>query len=145
MPLTSLPVLDKESSTYSESSDADFEPCQSKGIPHLITQEDLNDLVQDLYLSKGKSELLGSCLQQGNLLSPGTKVSFYHQRSKHSSGFFSTDGELCYCNDIPALFESIAIIYDPNDLRLLIDSSKKSIKAFLLLNGNTLQSVPVAY
>ena len=121
MPPASLPILDEESSTCSESSDTHFKPCQNKGIPHLITQEDLNDLVRNLNLSKGKSELLGSRLQQSNLLSPGTKVSFYRQKSKRSSNFFSTDGEICNC----------------------IDGSKKSYKAVFLHNGNILSSVPV--
>ena len=66
-------------------------------------------------------------------------------RSKRSSNFFSTDGQLGYCNDIPELFESIDINYDPDDWRLFIDSSKESIKAVLLHNGNILPSVPVAY
>ena len=85
----------------------------------MITQEDLNDLlVRDLNLSKGKSELLGSRLQQWNLLSSETKVSFYHQRSKALSVYLtSTDGEICYYNDIPAVFKSIGINYNPDDKR----------------------------
>ena len=58
MPSVSLPILDEEPSTCSKSSDTDFQPCQSKGVPHLITQKDLNDLVRDLNLSKSKNELL---------------------------------------------------------------------------------------
>ena len=50
MPPASLPILDKESLTCFESSGADFEPCQNKGIPHLITQEDLNNLVRNLFI-----------------------------------------------------------------------------------------------
>ena len=147
MPPTSLSILDEEYLTSSESSGADFEPCQIEGIPYLITQEDLNDLVRDLNLSKGKSELLGSRLQQWNLLSSGTKVSFYDQRSKtkRSSNFFSTDGEICYYNDIPAVFESIGINYNPDDWRLFMDVFKESIKAVLLHKENILLSVPVAY
>ena len=46
-------------------------------MPNLITLEVLYDLVWDLNLSKGKSELLGSFgLLQWNLLSPGAEVSF---------------------------------------------------------------------
>ena len=55
MPPASLPILGKESSTCSKSSGAHFKLCQSKGMPHLITLEDLYDLVWDLNLSKGKS------------------------------------------------------------------------------------------
>ena len=76
MPPASPAILDEKSLTYFESSGVIFEPCQSKGIPHLITQEDLNNLVRDLNLSKSKSELLGSRLQLWNLPFHGTKVSF---------------------------------------------------------------------
>jgi len=36
--------------------------------PHILIQEELNDLVRDLELSKSKAELLGSRLKQRNLL-----------------------------------------------------------------------------
>ena len=52
-------------------------------LPHLITQEELNDLVRDLSLSKEKAEILGSRLQEWNLLQEGTKIS--HFRDRHSS------------------------------------------------------------
>ena len=104
----------------------------------------MNDLVRDLNLSKDKSELLASRLQQWNLLTFGTKVTFYRQRSKDLSNLFSADSELCYCNNIPGLFESIGINYDPNDCRLFVDSSKESRKAVLRHNENILPSVPVA-
>ncbi|KAK4880623.1 hypothetical protein RN001_008769 [Aquatica leii] len=45
--------------------------------PHLLTQSELNDLVRDLQLPKTKSELLGSRLQQWNLLEKGVKISSY--------------------------------------------------------------------
>ena len=43
--------------------------CQDDNYaPQLFFQEDLNDLVRDLALSKEKAELLASRLQQNNLL-----------------------------------------------------------------------------
>ena len=41
-----------------------------------FNQEELNDLVRDLALSKAASELLASRLYQKNLLAPFTKVYF---------------------------------------------------------------------
>ena len=61
-----------------DDTDLDFQPTESH--PHLITQPELNDLVRDLNLSKHQSELLGSRLQQWNLLAHGTKISVYRDR-----------------------------------------------------------------
>ncbi len=47
--------------------DPDFDQ-ESSSEPHLITQSELHDLVRDLELTKNKAELLGSRLQQWNLL-----------------------------------------------------------------------------
>ena len=124
---------------------ADFKPCQSNNIQHLITQDDLNDLVWNLNLSKGKSKVLESRLQHWKLFSPGTKISFYLQSSMRSSNFFSIDGKLCYCNDIRALFESIGINYDPDDRKLFVDGFKESIMDSSVHNGNILLSISVAY
>ena len=56
---------------------------QKTNLPHFITQEELNDLVRDLSLSKEKAEILGSGLQEWNLLQEETKIS--HFRDHHSS------------------------------------------------------------
>jgi hypothetical protein len=56
------------------------------------------------------------------------------------------EGELVYCCDIPNLIQNLlASSYDPEEWRLFIDSSKRSLKAMLLNNGNELASVPVAH
>ena len=76
-----LPELKGKSSENSENSSCDsdgtFQLSQEATKPHLISQEDLNDLVRDLNLTKSNSELLASRLQQWNLLAPDTKVTFY--------------------------------------------------------------------
>ena len=38
--------------------------------------------MRDLYLSKEKAEVLGSRLQQWNLLEPGTTISFFRNRNQ---------------------------------------------------------------
>ena len=53
--------------------------------------------------------------------------------------------DLCFCNDIAELFEQLEIPYDSTNGRRFLDAFKKSIKSVLLHNGNTLQSVPIAY
>jgi hypothetical protein len=55
--------------------------------------------------------------------------------------FFSQDGELVYCNDIPGLVTMFNIQHDASEWRLFIDSSKRSFKAVLLHNGNKYESL----
>ena len=45
--------------------------------PYWITQEDLNDLARDLYLSKQQSELLSSRLKQWNLVQEDVRISSF--------------------------------------------------------------------
>ena len=52
---------------------------------------------------------------------------------------------LCYCTDIQGLFQNIGIVYSASDWRLFIDSSKQSLKAVLLYNGNVYPSIPIAH
>ncbi|KAK4887859.1 hypothetical protein RN001_004130 [Aquatica leii] len=59
--------------------------------PHLLTQSELNDLVRDLQLPKTKSQLLGSRLQQWNLLEKGVQISSYRTRQATLKCLFSED------------------------------------------------------
>lgn len=113
--------------------------------PHLIKQSELNDLVRDLGLSKQQSELLGSRLQEWNLLAKGAKVTVFRKRHMTLSSFFDMQDCMCFCTDILGLMNEIGISHNPTDWRLFIDSSKFSLKAVLLHNGNQKPSVPVAH
>jgi hypothetical protein len=53
-----------------------------------ITQEELNDLIRDLDLPKSKAELLGSRLQQWNLLKENVRISVYRKRHEDLVHFF---------------------------------------------------------
>ena len=50
--------------------------------PHWITQEDLNDLARDLYLSKQQSELLASRLKQWNLVKEDVRITSFRNQNK---------------------------------------------------------------
>ena len=50
--------------------------------PHWITQEDLNDLARDLYLSKQQSKLLASRLKQWNLVQESVRITSFRNRKK---------------------------------------------------------------
>lgn len=113
--------------------------------PHLLTQLELNDLIRDLELPKSKSQLLGSRLQQWNLLEKGVKISTYRTRQSTLKLNFSEDEGLVFCPNSNALMTELKMPCDPDKWRLFIDSSKTSLKVVLLANGNELPSVPVAY
>ncbi|EZA55104.1 hypothetical protein X777_05359 [Ooceraea biroi] len=56
--------------------DGRFEESTFSSKPHSLTQNDLNDLVRDLNLSKRQAELLGSRMRNWNLLHRDTKMLF---------------------------------------------------------------------
>ena len=59
--------------------------------------------------------------------------------------FYSQEENACFCNDISGLMQEIDCCYDPSKWRLFIDSSKASLKAVLLHNGNEKPLIPVAH
>ncbi|GBL79855.1 hypothetical protein AVEN_28921-1 [Araneus ventricosus] len=113
--------------------------------PQSFSQSELNDLVRDLGLSKDGVELLGSRLKNKKLLSPGTSFSWYRHRKKEFTQFFSKEGNLVSCNDVQGLKKCFDIEYDPSEFRVFIDSSKTSLKAVLLHNGNSFASLPLGH
>jgi len=53
--------------------------------------------------------------------------------------------DLGACTGIDGLMQTLSINHNPLDWRLFIDSSKLSLKAVPLHNGNTLPSAPVGH
>ena len=90
----------------SDSTGSEYEP-EENLKPILFSQEQLNDLIRDLALSKQKSELLVSRLQESNLLQKDVLVSLYRKGSTDLSTVFRVDGPLSYCCDITSLFENL--------------------------------------
>lgn len=113
--------------------------------PKTFTQAELNDLIRDLNLSKDKAELLASRLKQKHLLARDVNITYYRKRNLNMTTFFNVDGSLSYCQDIDGLFNSLSQVHDPSEWRLFIDSSRRSLKAVLLHNGNLKPSIPVAH
>ncbi|GBL88944.1 hypothetical protein AVEN_159031-1 [Araneus ventricosus] len=119
---------------------------EKPSIPQRFNQHELNDLTRDLNLSKEASELLASRFNDKNLLEQGTKIIFYRSREKCLLPFFSQEDNLVFCHEIRGLMEKIGLPeYFPDDWRLFIDSSKRSLKCVLLHNGNKSVSIPIAH
>ena len=140
------------SSTSSEDDDADFEvdtQCSSKD-PHFPNQNELDDLIRDLGLTKAKAEILFSRLKEWNVLAPSCKIPKPRKRHVTFANFYamfsdSDQPSFCYCTDIQGLFQEIGIAYSASYWRLFIDSSKRSLKAVLLHNGNVYPLIPIAH
>jgi len=69
----------------------------------------------------------------------------YCKRYEDLVHFFKMERGLVACTDIDGLMQTLNINHIPLDWRLFIDSSKLSLKAVLLHNGNTLPSIPVGH
>jgi len=127
--------------TVYESYDVDFE----EGRTHLISQGDLDDLVRDLYLSKEESELLASRVGEWNLLQNCTTTPHFRYRHKELATYYKLENDICFCTDVNGLMRNLGCEYVPDQWRLFIDSSKASLKAVLVHNGNEKPSVPIAH
>jgi hypothetical protein len=78
----------------STSKDHEFAHNVMSAEPQRITQNDLNDLVRDQELPKGKAELLASRVQQWHLLVDNVKVLASRSRQKRVAQFFKKEGTL---------------------------------------------------
>ena len=104
--------------------------------PHILILDELNDFVRDLELSKSKADLPVSRLKQWNLLEKNVRISSFLSRQQHLVPFFRNEDDLVFCYDVGGLMNALGIKHDPQEWRLFIDSSKLSLKAVLLHNGN---------
>lgn len=118
-------------------------------IPHLITQSDFNDLKRDSNISTRSAEIIGSRLQQWNLVAPDFRVTSAQKRqiAADFDDCFSLHEEknIAYCHDVNGLFSAIGHPHVPKEWRFFIDSSTESLKGVLLHNGNSYPSVPIVY
>lgn len=129
--------------------DMDFEDdtgsCSNSG-PQCFNQEELNDLVRDLGLSKEMSQVLASRLKEKNLLEQGTKITFYRKREYGLLQYFKVESGLVYCHDVSGLLNAMGMpSYNSNEWRLFLDSSKSSLKCVLLHNTNFYGSIPIGH
>jgi hypothetical protein len=112
---------------------------------HFVNQQELNDLVRDIKLSKNDAELLASRMRQWHLLNKDVRVCSFRNRSDEFIKFFTVSQELCFCINVDDLFKALGHIHVTSNWRLFVDSSKSGLKAVLLSTGSTLPSLPVGY
>lgn len=117
--------------------------------PQQITEEEMDNIVADLALSKGRSEKLARILKRKNVLAPDARVTKYRKRQQDFQNLYFINGEktYAYC-DNPSLLMLAMFTnhpYDAAEWRLFIDSSKNSLKVVLLHVRNKVPSIPLAY
>jgi len=78
-------------------------------------------------------------------MEPSERISVYRKRHEDLVHFFKMERGPVACTDIDGLMQTLIINHNPPDWRLFIDSSKMSLKALLLHNGNTLPSIPFGH
>jgi len=129
---------------FNETDDgSDYE--ENMSTSQQFSQEELNDLVRDLKLSKQASELLASRLKEKKCLQVGAKISAFRSREAKLLPYFIEDEYIVYCNNIPGLVTEMGVEFRAEDWRLFIDSSRRSLKCVLLHNGNHYPSLPIAH
>lgn len=69
----------------------------------------------------------------------------FRTRHEQLEPYFRKEDDLVFCSDVDSLMNALGIKHDPQEWRLFIDSSKLSLKAVLLHNGNRLPSIPVGH
>ena len=139
-----LPYLDvSDDEERSDSNDADFE-IHEDSVRRGFDQHELNDLARDLGISKKTSEIPASRLNEKNILEQGVKVSYFRTRESTFLQYFRSDSGFVFCHDIPCLLKEIGLsICNPNEWRMFIDSSKRSLKCVPLHNSNLFGAVPL--
>ena len=73
-----------------------------------------------------------------------TLVCSYRGRRDEFKDFFSQEDGVKFCNVVCSVMEVLGHEYNPDQWRMFINSSKISLKVFLLHNGNRFPSFPLA-
>lgn len=65
-----------------------------------LCQEELSDWIRDLELTKEKSELLASRMQQKGFLSKDVNITYYRTRHERFEKYFQKQENISFCNDL---------------------------------------------
>ena len=98
-----------------------------------------------LAISKKLVELITSRLSRKHVWESVTKVSFYWHKDKEFRGYFK---KIAYIRALTSDNSCQNLVFHPmtyDELRLFIDSSKRSLKCVLLRNGKLYGSISTGY
>ena len=96
------PQPDCSSSDSSPKDQIDSANCSfaDSNAPKLFTQQQLNDLVRNLDLSKQKAAVLGQTLYDLNLLGPDCIFTYFRDRHQDYAKYFEEEDSVTFCKDI---------------------------------------------
>lgn len=143
--------IEYDDDEYNDEDEEQYLPhSENRGAPELFTWAEFNDCARDLGLAKDGMEYLASIFKKKNLFAEKIKISSCRNREKGCRQYFKSEvnekGKLVYCDNIDGLMEKMKPgIYKPEDWRLFIDASMRSLKAVLLHNTNVYAPIPVAH
>ena len=130
----------------SSDSDEEYVPIGKEKSQKKISQAQLNDMFRNAGLAKDAAELMASQLKSYNVLEKDVNVTFYRNREEAFRTYFTGESDLVYCTDVRGLINEFKPnLYEPEEWRLFIDSSKRSLKAVLLHNTNVYAPLPLAH
>jgi len=86
-----------------------------------------------------------SALRSHTVMKKNIRISVYRKMHEDLVQFFNMERDLCACTDIDGLMHKLNMNHNPLDWPPFIGSSKLSLKAVLLHNGNNLPSIPVGH
>ena len=73
-------------------------------------------------------------------------MTIYKIRHSEFLPYFTQENDIVYCNDVARLLQQLGVQqHKPQDWRLFIDSSKRSLICVLLHNGNSCRSFPFGH
>ena len=85
---------------------------------------------------------MASRLSEHGLLDSKIKITFYRHRDKALSDYFTKEDNFVFCKNVKGLLKAMGVPqYKPGEWRLIIDSSKQSLKCVLLHNESTYADV----
>ena len=100
-----VPVSAKLHENEETSSDSDEKVSSddfvdNSSAPQPFNQEELNDLVREMNLSKKSAEVLASRLKEKNLLLSDTRITYYRERDTEFIPFFTKEDNFVFCNNV---------------------------------------------
>ncbi|CAH1113529.1 unnamed protein product [Psylliodes chrysocephalus] len=95
----------KDFETKNDISDNDFKCDLETAKP--FNQDDLNDLIRDMGLSKSVSEILASRLKEKKLVTKETKISYCRTREQSFLKYFSEEDNFVFCKYVTGLMAAI--------------------------------------